>query len=152
MLRIIISCMVIVGFLFVALPSVALADDGEKKSNWYWCTSSWPNEKSDGFTAADHRFEYMNPWSEWPVRTPVEIRTSAGDNRFVIYSYIPLKVDYGEPIEIYKPAEVIYDAPPQLDKIQQVRWYQALPWSKCYLAKIWGVSKEIAREYGAKYD
>ena len=44
-----------------------------------------------------------------------------------------------------------FDAPPQLDVIQAFRWRQASPSAKPHLAKIYGVSPDVAELYGAKY-
>lgn len=176
----VVTCCLLIICVSLTLSSSVLADDG-KKSDWYWCTNSWPVNTGDGFTAADHRFEYMNPWSEWPVRIPIETRTTAGDERYIIYPYVPPKVDYGQPITsgdrkdtfyaylinlcsesptpilikiripTTKPNEIRYDAPPSLDKAQMIRWGQALPSSRVYLARLWDIPKEVAEQYGAKY-
>ena len=42
-------------------------------------------------------------------------------------------------------------APPELDEQQASRWINSLPTARIYLARLYGVSKEIAKRYGARY-
>lgn len=51
----------------------------------------------------------------------------------------------------YTPIVVKYDAPPELDLVQQTAWGQAKPWARPRLAQLYGVSKEVAIQYGAEY-
>ena len=41
--------------------------------------------------------------------------------------------------------------PPQLNPIQAQRWYMASPAARPYLAQIYGVSDNVAIQYGANY-
>ena len=149
--RVAICCLLIISILCIGLAfsTTILADDG-KKSNWYWCTTSWDIKIRDGFTAADYRFQ-INPSSEWPNRIPINQRTSAADERYVIYSYIPPKINHGKPMVVIKASEIQYEAPLSLDRIQMIRWAQALPSARPYLARLWDISIVEAIKYGAKY-
>ncbi len=66
-----------------------------------------------------------------------------------IETYVPLTVEYIKP-EQPTPLEVKYDVPEQLDSSQAARWQQALPWARWYLARLYGISEETARKYGAR--
>lgn len=49
-----------------------------------------------------------------------------------------------------EPIVIKYNAPPNLDIVQQARWGQALPSARKYLAVLYGISDEEARQYGAR--
>lgn len=87
----------------------------------------------------------------WPDRTIPELRTTAVDERFIIHTYTPLPVDYPKLEEVAKPQPVVYNVPPGLDQTQSIRWGQALPSARAYLARLYNIPKEIAKQYGAKY-
>jgi hypothetical protein len=68
-----------------------------------------------------------------------------------IEQFVPILVEYPSLSFESKPFIVDYDAPPNLDRMQQVRWGQSLPTTRPYLAELYGVSKHDAIKYGAKY-
>lgn len=68
----------------------------------------------------------------------------------IIKRFEPIPVEFHRPAKP-EPIVVAYDAPPQLDIMQQARWSIALPFARPRLAQLYGVDKETAIEYGAEY-
>lgn len=139
--------------VFLLLPNTVLAWDAKSDKAPIFCVGIWPAKISDGFTAADYRFQSRNyqGQSEWQPRIPIELRKDAGDERFVVDTYKPLEVDYTIPLEVTVMPQINYAAPPELSHIEKVRWGQALSTTRPYLARLWGISQDVAEKYGAKY-
>lgn len=116
------------------IPQGALADDGELAANDY---------RGGNATCLCG--------IEWPARIPVQYREGAGDERFVIYAFTPIPIEFPEPECTYCPVIVKYDVPPGLDVIQATRWGQALPSARAHLARLYGIDQETAQLYGAIY-
>lgn len=68
-----------------------------------------------------------------------------------IEQFEPIKIDYSKPQEDKLVALSYYEYPPMLDRYQGVRWGQALPTARMYLARLWDIPTEIAVMYGARY-
>lgn len=88
-----------------------------------------------------------------PSSYPTDYSQGAGWNREVKYidTYIPIPIDYTIPLEPSVMPQIDYVAPPSLSEVERVRWGQSLPTTRPYLAKLWGIDREIAEQYGAKY-
>lgn len=76
--------------------------------------------------------------------------TSWGTKNPYIEPFVPIPVDYSKPEEDKVVALAYYEYPPTLDRTQGVRWGQALPSARFYLARLWEVPMETAAEYGAR--
>jgi hypothetical protein len=68
-----------------------------------------------------------------------------------IEPFIPIPINTTIAQETYQMPQIDYLAPSGLSYVERVRWGQALPTTRPYLARLWGISQEEAEEYGAKY-
>ncbi len=98
-----------------------------------------------GFNAGDSA---TNPYIQ-PPRNEIGDRWNV--NFKTIKEFTPIKIEYPQPDNDILTTIIHYDFPPGLDSVQSIRWGQALPSARVYLARLWDISVVEAIKYGAKY-
>jgi hypothetical protein len=146
---------VLIIILYFCLSGIALAHNpydpakappqlDNEQSNWWRCSS--PNMRQylariygvSEETARNYGAHYDN------------------ENRTALPASLTIPAEnLGRPASLENPAATLvtvqYKSPPGLTDSQATTWATADPKFKIQLAKIYGISKEIAELYGAKY-